>query len=141
MFINNIRMRNGETKITIENNGIGGIGGGNNLKKIIHITTPTYTINVLPVELIAYSSIVYIVDVETIIYLPSLDDNILNVNLEIINVSGSNVIINTVEDDLLFNNLYIKKEGSPTFMLTTNKYCKLISIKKINLFSWILLTS
>lgn len=137
MFINNLRIRN-EKKIIVE---CCGGGGGNNLRKIIHITESTYTINVLPIELLAYSSILYIADVETIINLPSLDDNILNVQLEIINNSGSNITINAVEDDLLFNNLYIAKTGSPTFMLTTNKYCKLISRKKINLFSWILLTS
>ena len=137
MFINNLRIRN-EKKIIVE---CCGGGGGNNLRKIIHITESTYTINVLPIELLAYSSILYIADVETSINLPSLDDNILNVQLEIINNSGSNVTINAVEDDLLFNNLYIAKTGSSTFMLTTNKYCKLISRKKINLFSWILLTS
>jgi hypothetical protein len=137
MFINNLRIRN-EKKIIVE---CCGGGGGNNLRKIIHITEPTYTINILPIELMAYSSILYIADVETSINLPSLDDTILNVQLEIINNSGSNITLNAVEDDLLFNNLYISKTGSPTFMLTTNKYCKLISRKQINLFSWILLTS
>lgn len=139
MFINNIKIRN-EKKIIVE---CGGGGGGNNLRKIIHITEPIYVINVLPVELLAYSSILYIADIVTNIYLPSLDDNILNLQLEIINNSGSNIIINTIGDDLLFNNLYIQKSGSPTFILTTNKYCKLMSIKRINLnlFSWILLTS
>lgn len=139
MFINNIKYQN---RIVIENNGYGGGGGGgSNLKKIIHITEPSYTISVLPIELLAYSSILYIIDVPTTIYLPSLQDNILNVQLEIINNSDSNSTINTLGNDLLFNNLYIPQGGASSFILTKNKYCKLISRKQINLFSWILLTS
>lgn len=142
MFINNIKLRNNVTNVNVEccGDGGGGGGGGINFRKIIHITEPTYTINILPIELLVYSPILYIADVQTTIYLPSLDDNIINLQLEILNNSGANVTINSVDDDVLYNSLYMPN-GSPTFMLTKNKYCRLISRKQINLFSWILLTS
>jgi hypothetical protein len=140
MFINNIKNRQIIIKNINENCGGGG-GCGNNLKKIIHITEPTYDINILPIELLAYSSILYIADVSTNINLPKLEDNILNVQIEIINNSSSNVMINTQNGELMFNALNIKKEGDTSFMLVQNKYCKIISRKKQNLFSWILLIS
>ena len=140
MFINNVKNKCCKETVNVVVENIGG-GGSGNLRKIVHIIDPEYTIVILPVELIVYSSILYIADVQTNIQLPSLNDNILNVQLEIINNSDGNVNLNTVNGELMFNSLNISLSGSTTFMLTINKFCKIISRKRGNLFSWILLTS
>jgi hypothetical protein len=153
MFYNNLYNRtitgNGNGNCNCNGN-VTGIGNGtfngnytfvlqSKVEHTIPITTNPYNITISSNEVSSYSSITYIAQVPTIIFLPIMNEYIEKVNINIINNSDGLVTINTQNGELMYNSSYLPPNGSNTLNLTQNKFCKLILNKKQNNISYILL--
>ena len=108
-----------------------------NKNKRIDINTNSY---IIPSDNISqYFEITYVAQVPTTIFLPIINEYNEDININIINNSSGIVIIQTQNNELLYNSSYLPKNGATHTNLTPNKFCKVIINKKNNLFSFILL--
>ena len=107
------------------------------INKRIDIDSNTYTI---PSDnILQYFELTYIAQVPTTIFLPIINEYNEDININIINNSSGIVTVKTQNNELLFNSLYIPKDGSTNTNLIPNKFCKFIINKKNKIFSFILI--
>jgi hypothetical protein len=151
MFYNNLYNNCGFNRPSGNNNGNNGNNnnGNNNgnytfllqskVDHTIQVKTNPYNITLSSTEVTSYSSITYVVEIPTIIFLPEMNEYINKVNLNIINKSGGLVTIKTQNGELMFNSSHLPPSGATTVNLTPNKFCKLILNKIENIYSYILL--
>lgn len=131
-------------------NGTNTTGNGNTpgsytfvmLSKVDHkvmVTTDPYYIAITSNDVTSYSSITYVAQIPTTIFLPEITNNVENIQINIINGSAGLVNVQTQNGELMFNSSYLPSKGAMSTNLTPNKFCKLIPNKTENIFSYILL--
>lgn len=152
MFYNNLyNGGGGYNRPSYGNNtnlGNGNNGGGNytfllqsKVDHTIQVSSNPYNIAISPNEVTSYSSITYVAETPTTIFLPDMNEYIDKVNLNIINKSGGLVTIKSKNGELMFNSAHLPASGSNTVNLIPNRFCKLILNKTGNIYSYILLLS
>ena len=86
----------------------------NNLIDFIIVTTSPYYVSDD-----IYSNLI-VQEPNAIIYLPS--NSIEGTNINIINKTDTDIIINTLNGELMYNSFFIEKQGSTQFIIPKNKY-------------------
>lgn len=110
----------------------------NNNKELIRVdTSDNYYLNV---TLNDFNKIyeLFVVNCKSI-YLPIVNNNLfIGFTIKIINSTGSILNIYSQDNQLIYSNLYLPKQGSTNTIQNPNSLFVFCAIKKNDLFSWIM---
>lgn len=123
-------------KTTITNNYY--TNNNNNNKELIKVdTSNNYYLNVPPNDFNKIYEIFVLNSKD--IYLPIVDNNLfIGFTIKLVNATGKTLNAYSQNNQLIYSNLYLPKQGNTSMTLNPNSLFVFCAIKKGDLFSWIM---